>query len=65
MWEKINDTYHFDDFRINWFGKNTPSCGDVIDQFIEGTPFNLLALEVGHRVHKIERYAALPQLSNK
>ena len=57
--------YHSNDLRINSFGQDPPSGCDVVDDLVEGGAFDLLALEIGHRVHEVEPDAALTKFPDE
>ena len=58
-------SYHPDDFGVDGLREHTPAGCDVVDDLVERLPLDLLALEVGHRVHEVEADAALPQLTDE
>lgn len=58
-------TYHSYDFRVHGLCEHAPSVRDVHGQIVEGCSLDLLALQIGHRVHEVERDAALPQLPDE
>ena len=53
------NSYHLDDFWVDWFGEYAPVGGDVVNQLIEATAFHLFAFEIGNWVHEVEHDAAL------
>lgn len=56
---------HSDDLRVHGLREDAPARGDVVHNLVERSPLDLLALEVGHRIHEVEPDAALPQLSDE
>ena len=58
-------THHANDVPVDGLREDAPAGGDVVDDLVERGPLDLLALEVGHRVHEVEGHAALPQLPDE
>jgi hypothetical protein len=61
----VPDFYHANDFRVDSLGEDAAARCDVVHDFVEGGPLDLLALEVGDRVHEVEADAALPELPDE
>ena len=62
---KTPDIYHFDDFGIQGFGEHAPGGRDVVHYLVEACPLDLLALEVGDRIHEVEDDAALLEFADE
>ena len=58
----LTQTHHFDDLWVRRLGEHRPGGRDVVDEFVETGALDLLALEVGDRVHEVEYHAALLEL---
>ena len=57
--------HHLNNLRVDGLGEHpAPGC-DIVQEFVERGTFDFLALDIGHRVHKVERDAALPQLPDE
>ena len=57
--------YHSDNFWINSLCENAPAGGDVVHNLVQCRSLDLLALQVGHRVHEVEADTTLSQLPDK
>lgn len=53
---------HGDDLRVHGLGEARLGHAYVIDDLVEACALDLLALQVGHRVHEVEHHTALLQL---
>lgn len=53
---------HLDDPRIHGFGDNGAVVGDIVEEFVQGQPFDFLGLHIGGRVVKVEDDVALIDL---
>ena len=56
---------HSDDLRVHGLREDASAGGDVVNNLVERGPLDLLALEVGHRIHEVEPDTALPQLPDE
>ena len=56
---------HPNDLRVHCLREDTSTRSDVVHNLVERGPLDLLALEVGHRIHEVEPDAALSQLSDE
>lgn len=61
----LRNTDHLDDFRVDRFGEDPSTRGNVLDELIEGAAFNFLAFEIRDRIEEIESHAALSQLPDE
>ena len=64
-WGWGSATHASDDLRIHGLREHAAPRGDVVHQLVERGALHLLALQVGHRVHEVERDAALAQLPDE
>lgn len=58
-------THHTNNLRVHGFGENASTVRNIHGQIVEGGPLDLLALQIGHGVHEVERDAALSEFANE
>lgn len=58
-------THHFDDLWVDGLRKHAAAGRNVFDQLVESASLDLLALQIGHGVHEVERHAALAQFADQ
>lgn len=56
---------HGDDLRVDGLGETALGDAYVVDNLVQASSLDLLALEIGDRIHEVENDAALFQLFNK